>query len=89
MAKILITKSLRLLGCSKKSQFLHHTGGKLAEGTEIEVGEPEQYSYDHDTVTALPIVGSNGSLYILSRDVDPEYWMCSGTWIDKTPSVIH
>ena len=79
MKRVLIDKELRLLRGRRgmATVLLSHAGESLLPGSEILVDDEVEAGYDHQQLRALPLVERPG-LYILSRDVDPEYWMCAG-----------
>ncbi len=87
MKKIRILKDLRVLkrNESYKQLFLCHSGSSLIQGTEVEVGDEVECSYDHSVLKALPLL-LYPDHYILARDVDSTYWMCSGEEIGQIES---
>ena len=75
--RIRILRDLRVLKRNESCRLLLlcHAYRILPAGTEVEVGDEVDCGYDHDVLKALPLL-LYPDHYILSRDIDPTYWMC-------------
>jgi len=80
MTQAMISRDLRLLRKLSSVQ-LGHAAESITAGTLVSLGEPEEFAYDHSILVALPVLDRPG-MFILKRDIDPEYWMCFGVPVE-------
>jgi len=76
MRYFLTRRDLRLLKKLSSVQ-LEHSGQSIKAGTTVTLGEPVEFSYDHDVLNALEVQEFPG-MFILERDTDRTYWLCAG-----------